>query len=73
MDSIRTLREKAKAETCLIQAYIGFGEFLKAKAANEKRRSTDIKERKVGMQSARIEEGLCNYGPAIALIEKCEP
>ena len=57
MDSIRTLREKAKAKTCLIQAYIGFGEFLKAKAANEKRLSIDWQ---AVMQSGEIEEGLCN-------------
>jgi hypothetical protein len=57
MDSIRTLREKAKAKTCLIQAYIGFGEFLKAKAANEKRLSIDWQ---AVMQSGEIEEVLCN-------------
>ena len=61
MDVMETLEEKAKAETCLIQAYIECGEFLKAKAANEKRRSIDIHDcLNVAWQSARIEEGLCN-------------
>jgi len=63
MDVIETLLQ---AETNLIDAYIGCGEFLKAKAADEKRRSTDINERIAGLQSARIEEGMCNYKAAIA-------
>jgi len=50
----------------LIHAYIRCGEFLKAKAANKKRRSsTNIGHWKVGMQLGSIEEGLCNYEAAI--------
>ena len=53
--------EEMYAEEELIHAYIGCGEFLKAKAADKNRRSTDIHDcLNVAWQSARIEEGLCN-------------
>jgi len=41
MDLTETVEEEVMAETLLIAAYIGCSEFLKAKAANEKRRSND--------------------------------
>lgn len=75
MDMMKTFEDKYKAETnLLIAAYIGCGEFLKAKADDEKRRcSTDMNdwtaEKQLAMQSVmqsvRIEEGLCNYEAAI--------
>jgi len=43
MDMMETFENKAHAEIELIGAYMGFGEFLKAKAADKKRRrSTDM-------------------------------
>jgi len=39
---METFEEDVEAEKNLIGACIGCGEFLKAKAADEKRRSTDI-------------------------------
>ena len=68
MDMMETLEEKVQADSImyLIHAYIGCGEFLKAKAADKKRRSRNIHDwTAVGLQSARIEEGLCNYKAAI--------
>jgi tetratricopeptide (TPR) repeat protein len=65
MEIMETLEEKVKAETKLIDAYIGCGKFLKAKSANEKHRSTDIHDWLAGRQSGRIEEGRCNYKAAI--------
>mmetsp|Transcript_18258 Transcript_18258/g.27073 ORF Transcript_18258/g.27073 Transcript_18258/m.27073 type:complete len:148 (+) Transcript_18258:442-885(+) len=63
MDLIRRTFDQwaqSQAETLLIQAYTKFGEFLKAKAADKKRRSTDIQNFvAVGLQSGRIEEGMC--------------
>ena len=41
IDMMETLEEKVQAETNLVRAYIGCGEFLKAKAAHKKRRSTE--------------------------------
>ena len=58
--------EEMYAEEELIHAYIGCGEFLKAKAADKDRRSRDIRDcLNVAWQSARIEEGLCDYEAAI--------
>ena len=66
MDAMKTLEEEAQAETILILAYIECGEFLKARAANKKRRpSTDIHDCFATWQSGRIEAGLCNYQAAI--------
>jgi len=42
MDLMETLEDEIQAEIFLIYAYVGCGEFLKAKAAHEKRRSVDI-------------------------------
>ena len=57
--SMQTFLKTAQAEIYLIDTYIGCGEFLQAKAANEARRLID--RWKAGMQSGNIEEGLCNY------------
>jgi len=65
MGMMETVKEDVEAGTNLIGAYIGCGELLKAKAADEKRRSTDINHWVAGPQSVRIEEGLCNYKAAI--------
>ena len=72
MDLMETFDEKIQAEISLIYSYIGCGEFLKAKAAHKKHpRSADIIDQWVpGFQSARIEEGMCNYQAAIALFRK---
>ena len=63
IDMTKTVEDEAQAETNLITAYIECGEFLKAKGANETRRSTDCWYE--GLQSGRIEDVMCNYGPAI--------
>ena len=60
--SMHTMKTFEEAEVVLIQAYIGCGEFLKAKAADEEHRSSN---RYLIIQSGRIEEGLCNYETAI--------
>jgi hypothetical protein len=73
MDMMETFEQKVQAEILLINAYIGCGKFLKAKVANEARLSINVIPRismdvicwEVGMQSERIEEGLCNYKAAI--------
>ena len=62
MDMIETFEDKVEVKTFLIDAYIGFGEFLKAKAANKNR----INHWETAMQSGMIEVGLCNYKAAIA-------
>jgi len=62
MDIMEQFDEEDQAESImyLINAFIGCGEFLKAKAADKKRRSTDIQNFvAVGLQSGRIEEGMC--------------
>ena len=62
MDMMETFDEEYfKAETNLIRTYIRCGEFLKAKAAHKKRRSTDNYDCIARWQSGRIEEELCNY------------
>ena len=70
MGMMETFDQEDQAESImqqLVQAYIGCGEFLKAKAANEKYRSlTDINHGTAGVKSGRIEEGFCNYEAAIA-------
>jgi len=62
MGMMETFDQEDQAESImqqLVQAYIGCGEFLKAKAANEKYRSlTDINHGTAGVKSGRIEEGL---------------
>ena len=65
---------EAQAEILLIAAYIGCGEFLKAKAAYEKHRSSNRYVSNFGLQTGRIEEGLCNYDTALQLIitERCK-
>jgi len=70
MDMVETFDEAGQAESNLIHAYIGCGEFLKAKAANEKRRSTDKNHCLAMSQSGRIELGLCNDEAAIAHFRK---
>jgi len=70
VDMMETLEEEVQAETNLIRAYIGCGEFLKAKAANKKRISTDINHFVDWFLSGRIEYGLCNYEAAIAHYRK---
>ena len=62
----KTFKEEIQAERELIRTYIGCGEFLKAKVADEKRRSTDVDHWVAVLQSGRIEEGLCNHKAAIA-------
>ena len=66
MHMMKTFEEEVQAETNLISTYIGCCEFRKAKAANEERRSTNINHWAAGLQSGRVEEGLCNHGAAIA-------
>jgi len=66
MDMMETFEEEFQAESNLICAYIGCGDFPKAKAVNKKRRSTDIN----WFQSGNIESGLCNYEAAIAHYRK---
>jgi hypothetical protein len=63
IDMMKTFAEQVEAEDKLITAYIGCDEFLKAKAANVNH-SVD------GMQSGRIEYGLCNHKAAIAHFRK---
>ena len=46
MDMMETLADEVRAETNLIHAYIGCGEFLKAKADSEKRRSVEENRRR---------------------------
>jgi len=58
MDIMETLEDEDQAEANFIAAYIGCGEFLKAKTANEKRRSNHWTTR---LQLGRIDEGMCNY------------
>jgi len=70
MDGMKTFEEEVQVETNCIVAYIGCGEFLKAKVTDETRRSTDVNHLTAGMQSGRIEEGLCNYKAAIAHCRK---
>ena len=65
MDMMKTFEDEFKAETSLIAAYIGCGDFLKAEAADETRRSTDINHWIDESQLGNIEEGLCNYEAAI--------
>ena len=65
MDMMETVREKVGVETNLINAYIGCGEFLKAKAAHKKCRSFDMNRWVAEFQAGCIEEGLCNYEAAI--------
>ena len=55
MDMMKTLEDEVLAETNLIFAYIGCGEFLKAKATHKKCCSTDICHWVAWMQSVRIE------------------
>ena len=62
---VKTFEEEYQAEILLITAYIGCGEFLKAKAAYEKRRSSNRRVLNFVLQSGRIEEGLRNYETAI--------
>ena len=63
----KTFKEdEVQADRELIGAYIESGEFLKAKSANEKRRSIDKDQWVVRLQSGSIEGGLCNYKAAIA-------
>jgi len=72
MDKMKTFKEEVQAEYHLIDAYIGCDEFLKAKAANETRRSTEINHFTAGMQYVQCEdeEGLCNYEATIAHCRK---
>ena len=70
MDMMETVELEMLAEIYLIRAYIGCGEFLKAKAAHKKRRSTDKYHWVAGIQLGKIEEGLCNYEAAIAHFRK---
>jgi len=70
MGMMETVEDEDQAETNLILAYIGCGEFLKAKAAHEKRRTTHIMDGITRLQSGMIEEGLCNYAAAIAHFRK---
>ena len=65
MHMMKTFDEDFQAEMYLIEAYIGRGEFLKAKAANKIRRSIDVKHWAARLQSGRIEDGLCNFKAAI--------
>ena len=65
MDMMEIFELKVQAEIHLINAYIGCGEFLKAKAANEARISIYVNRWEAGMESGRIEEGMCNYKAAI--------
>jgi len=68
MDMMETWKEEGQAEIYFIAAYVGCGEFLKAKTANEKRgRSNHWGPR---LQSGRIDEGMCNYKSAIAHFRK---
>jgi len=67
MDLMETVEEEVQAETKLIIAYIGCGEFLKGKAAHEKRRSNDWT---TWLQLWRIETGLYNYEASIAHFRK---
>jgi len=69
MDMMETFNEKIQAEISLIYAYIGCGEFLKAKAAHKKHpRSFDIYQ--WVFQAGTIAEGLCNYEAAIVHFRK---
>ncbi len=72
MDMMETLEEQVQAETNLVIAYVGCGEFREAKGANTKEcRSTDISRCVNWFQSGRIEYGLCNnYEAAIAHYRK---
>ena len=74
MDMIERFEEEFQAASLiyLVDAYIGCGEFLKAKAADEKRRSspTHVYNWEAGLQLGRIEEGMCNYEAAIAHFRK---
>ena len=73
MDMLETLEEEGKMEPFLnlIEAYMNIGEFLKAKAADEKRRSsTNMNNWVAEMQSGQIEEGMCNYEAAIPHFRK---
>jgi len=70
MDMMKTFDEEFQAEMYLIEAYIGCGEFLKAKAANETRRSTHVKHWAARLQSGRIEDGLCKSKAAITHYRK---
>ena len=70
IDTMETLEDKVQAETILIRAYIGCGEFLKAKAADEKCRSTNGNDWLADLQSGKIEAGLCNYKAAIPHFRK---
>ena len=72
MDVIGTSEEKVEAETNLIFAYIECGEFLKAEAANKKRRRSTDKNDWVEsrLQSGRIEKGLCKYKVAIPYLRE---
>jgi len=70
MDLMTIVEEEGQAEINLILAYIECGEFLKAKAAHETRRSFDMHRCRAEFQAGRIEEGLCNYEAAIANFRK---
>ena len=58
MDMMKTLKEELLAETNIIVANIGRGEFLKAKAAHKMLRSTDICHWVAWMQSVTRIEGV---------------
>ena len=71
MDMMETFELEILADVYLIRAYIGCGEFLKAKAAHKKRCSTDKFHWKTGIQElGKIEVGLCNYESAITHFRK---
>jgi len=67
MDMLEALEEEEKIEPFLhlVEAYMNIGEFLKAKAADEKRRLTNIDCWSAEFQAGQIEAGMCNYEAAI--------
>jgi len=70
MDMMQTFKEEVQAETKLISAYIGYGEFLKGKAADEIRRSNFWT---TWLQSGRIEEAaIAHFREEVARLQKQE-
>ena len=64
--------KEVPAETNLIHADIGCGDFLKAKAAHKKRRSTDVNDWVAGWQSGRKRKDY-EYEAAIAHFREVVP
>jgi hypothetical protein len=65
-DTMKTSEEEIQAEVCLVDAYIGCGEFLKAKATKKNCLVSNVQHWMTAFEYGSIEKGLCNYEAALA-------